>query len=76
MLRPNAFRCRIIKAVSRSRDSRFARTGGNIVAKYQDVAEWVPSSEQIPTGTVVVLDSTNLSKSFHQLSHTTRAWLV
>src|SRR5258708_3634022 len=33
-------------------------TGGNIVAKYQDVAEWVPSSEQIPTGTVVVLDST------------------
>jgi hypothetical protein len=33
-------------------------TGGNIVAKYQDVAEWVPSSEQIPAGTVVVLDST------------------
>jgi len=27
-------------------------------AKYQDVAEWVPSSEQIPAGTVVVLDST------------------
>jgi hypothetical protein len=32
--------------------------GGNIKAKYQDVAEWVPSSEQLPTGTVVVLDST------------------
>ena len=32
--------------------------GGNIKAKYQDVAEWVPSSEQIPTGTVVVLDAT------------------
>jgi hypothetical protein len=32
--------------------------GGNIVAKYQDVAEWVPSSEQLPVGTVVVLDST------------------
>src|SRR5205807_8741860 len=31
---------------------------GNINAKYQDVAEWVPASEQIPTGTVVVLDST------------------
>ena len=31
---------------------------GTINAKYQDVAEWVPSSEQIPTGTVVVLDST------------------
>jgi hypothetical protein len=33
-------------------------TGGNIVAKYQDMAEWVPSSEQLSTGTVVVLDST------------------
>ena len=33
-------------------------TGGNIIAKYQDVAEWVPASEQIPAGTVVVLDST------------------
>ncbi|MDX6403189.1 MAG: hypothetical protein QOH70_644 [Blastocatellia bacterium] len=32
--------------------------GGNIAAKYQDVAEWVPSSEQIPSGTVVVLDPT------------------
>jgi hypothetical protein len=33
-------------------------TGDNIVAKYQDVAEWVPSSEQVPVGTVVVLDTT------------------
>jgi len=31
---------------------------GTIHAKYQDMAEWVPSSEQITTGTVVVLDST------------------
>lgn len=31
---------------------------GSIAAKYQDMAEWVPSSEHIPTGTVVVLDST------------------
>jgi hypothetical protein len=31
---------------------------GIINAKYQDVAEWVPSSEQIPAGAVVVLDST------------------
>jgi hypothetical protein len=31
---------------------------GTINAKYQDVAEWVPSSEQIPAGTVVVLDAT------------------
>jgi hypothetical protein len=32
--------------------------GGNIKARYQDVAEWVLSSEQITTGTVVVLDTT------------------
>src|SRR5713101_1630293 len=32
--------------------------GGNIKAKYQDVAEWVPASEQLSAGTVVVLDST------------------
>jgi len=31
---------------------------GNINAKYQDVAEWVPSSEQLTAGTVVVVDQT------------------
>lgn len=31
---------------------------GNIAAKYQDVAEWVPTSQQLSAGTVVVLDST------------------
>ncbi|HWW75670.1 MAG TPA: hypothetical protein VNZ44_09755 [Pyrinomonadaceae bacterium] len=31
-------------------------TGGNIQAKYQDVAEWVPSSQKLAAGTVVVLD--------------------
>jgi hypothetical protein len=31
---------------------------GNIAAKYQDVAEWVPSSMAIAAGTVVTLDST------------------
>ncbi len=31
---------------------------GNIHAKYQDVAEWVPASEQLLAGTVVVLDAT------------------
>jgi hypothetical protein len=31
---------------------------GSITAKYQDVAEWVPASEQLTAGTVVVLDST------------------
>jgi hypothetical protein len=30
---------------------------GNIAAKYQDVAEWVDSSQQLAPGTVVVLDS-------------------
>ena len=30
---------------------------GNIAAKYQDVAEWVPATEELPSGTVVVLDS-------------------
>lgn len=33
-------------------------TGNSIVAKYQDVAEWVPSTEKLTAGTVVVLDST------------------
>jgi hypothetical protein len=31
---------------------------GNINAKYQDVAEWVQSSQQLSPGTVVVLDQT------------------
>ena len=30
---------------------------GNIAAKYQDLAEWVPAAEQLTAGTVVVLDS-------------------
>ena len=29
---------------------------GNIAAKYQDVAEWVPADGEIPSGTVVTLD--------------------
>jgi hypothetical protein len=32
--------------------------GGNIKAKYQDVAEWVPSTWALPAGTVVTLDPT------------------
>ena len=31
-------------------------TGGTIQAKYQDVAEWVDSSQQLTAGTVVILD--------------------
>lgn len=33
-----------------------ATVEGNIAAKYQDVAEWVPASWQIPPGSVVILD--------------------
>ena len=33
-------------------------TGGTINAKYQDVAEWVPATHNIPAGTVVVLNPT------------------
>lgn len=35
---------------------------GNIAAKYQDIAEWVPSSTPIPAGTVVVLDASDARK--------------
>jgi hypothetical protein len=31
-------------------------TGGNITAKYQDVAEWVPSTQKLGAATVVILD--------------------
>jgi hypothetical protein len=31
-------------------------SGGNVIAKYQDVAEWVPASRAIDAGTVVILD--------------------
>jgi hypothetical protein len=32
------------------------RVDGNISAKYQDVAEWVPTTQKLGAGTVVVLD--------------------
>jgi hypothetical protein len=35
---------------------------GNIAAKYQDVAEWVPSTQQLEPGTVVVLDVTRANE--------------
>jgi hypothetical protein len=37
-------------------------TGGTINAKYQDVAEWVESSQALPAGTVVVLDHTRTNQ--------------
>ncbi len=40
---------------------------GNIAAKYQDVAEWVPSTQKLEAGTVVVLDP---SASNHVVSST------
>jgi hypothetical protein len=33
------------------------RVSGNINAKYQDVAEWVPTTQNLAAGTVVVLDT-------------------
>ncbi len=38
---------------------------GNIAARYQDLAEWVPADQQLAAGTVVVLDK---SKSNHVMS--------
>jgi hypothetical protein len=45
-------------------------TSGNVNVKYQDVAEWVPVSEQMSAGTVVVL---NRSKS-NEVTASTRAY--
>ena len=41
---------------------------GNISAKYQDVAEWVPSTQKLSAGTVVVLDT---DRTNHVLASTT-----
>jgi hypothetical protein len=44
------------------------KVSGNINAKYQDVAEWVPAETQLSAGTVVVLDA---SKPNQVISSTT-----
>jgi hypothetical protein len=36
-------------------------TGGNIQAKYQDVAEWVPTTESLAPGTVVVIEASAMN---------------
>jgi hypothetical protein len=54
-----------------SGDGRFTgalTVDGNIAAKYQDVAEWVPAEEQLAAGTVVVLDA---NKPNHVISSNT-----
>src|SRR5205807_3437163 len=41
---------------------------GTISAKYQDVAEWAPASEEMPSGTVVVVGASapnTVSPSMH-----------
>ncbi|HEY9283420.1 MAG TPA: hypothetical protein VIP46_08200 [Pyrinomonadaceae bacterium] len=43
------------------------RVDGNITAKYQDVAEWVPTTQKLAAGTVVVLDP---ERSNHVLAST------
>ena len=37
-------------------DAGDAQVDGNIAAKYQDVAEWVPAPAHLSAGTVVVID--------------------
>ncbi|HEY9283421.1 MAG TPA: hypothetical protein VIP46_08205 [Pyrinomonadaceae bacterium] len=37
------------------------RVSGNITAKYQDVAEWVPTKQRLAAATVVVLDTAELN---------------
>jgi len=51
---------------------------GNINAKYQDVAEWVPANESIAAGTVVVLDPavSNHVKPSHEAYSTSVAGVV
>jgi hypothetical protein len=41
-----------------------ASIAGNIAAKYQDVAEWVPTRQQMAAGTVVIWIRRELTKSF------------
>jgi hypothetical protein len=43
-------------------DSGNLTVSGNIAAKYQDVAEWVPSTQKLSSGTVVVLDQTRTNE--------------
>jgi hypothetical protein len=38
------------------------RVDGNIAARYQDVAEWVPAREPLAAGTVVVLDPSTVNQ--------------
>jgi hypothetical protein len=48
-------------------DAGNVTVAGNIAAKYQDVAEWVPSTQKLSAGTVVVLDT---GKTNHVLAST------
>src|SRR6185312_6562383 len=43
---------------------------GNINAKYQDVAEWVPATGELPAGTVVTIDPL----AINHVQATTRAY--
>jgi cell shape-determining protein MreC len=44
------------------------KVDGNINAKYQDVAEWVPTTQKLAAGTVVILDP---ERRNHVLASTT-----
>jgi hypothetical protein len=41
---------------------------GNIKAKFQDVAEWVPATHALPTGTVVILNPTKSNEVMASIS--------
>ena len=62
-------------AVAGAINATGAITGATVSAKYQDVAEWVPSTQELAAGTVVVLDTgrTNHVTGLDRV-RTTRRW--
>ena len=51
-----------------------AQFDGNIAAKYQDLAEWVPSAQTLAAGTVAIVDSRAPNRVAISDSPTTRVW--
>jgi len=55
---PNNIPDSALQVVGSAHISGDVTVDGNINAKYQDVAEWVPVAEEMPAGTVVVVSGT------------------
>jgi len=51
-------------------------TGGNIQAKYKDVAEWVPSSQKLMAGTIVVVNTDKTNHVVDANTHYVRSGAV